>query len=152
MELKTLLDQKGGEIVLDAMEAVRRSHLTHYDAEGSDETRRRLESLYVLVVECAGTRRIRPMLRHAEKVAAERFAAGYGLFEVQTAFNVLEEAIWRRVLEELPPEDLARALGTISTILGMGKDALARSYVSLASRREAPSLDLRAVFKGTVGS
>ena len=63
-----------------------------------------------------------------------------------------EPRIWKRVLEELPPEELAGALGTIGTILGMGKDALARSYVSLASRKEAPSLDLRAVFKGTVGA
>jgi len=151
MDLKTLLDGRGAEVVRDAMEAVRRTHLAHYDAAGAGETRRRLESLYELVVQCAETRRIRPMLLHAEKVAAERFAAGYGLFEVQTAFNVLEEAIWRRVLEELPPAELAQALGTISTVLGMGKDALARAYVSLASRREAPSLDLRAVFKGTVG-
>ena len=152
MDLKKLLDDRRGEVVDEAMEAVRRAHLTHYDAAGADETRSRLESLYELIVRCAADRRIRPMLQHAEKVAAERFASGYGLFEVQTAFNVLEEAIWRRVLEELPPEELAGALGTISTILGLGKDALARSYVSLASRKEAPSLDLRSVFKGTVGA
>lgn len=152
MDLKTLLGEKGPEVVAEAMEAVRRAHLAHYDAAGNEETRRRLESLYELVVRCSADRRIRPMLQHAEKVAAERFAAGYGLFEVQTAFNVLEEAIWKRVLDELPPGELAQALGTISTILGMGKDALARSYVSLASRQEAPSLDLRAVFKGTVGA
>jgi hypothetical protein len=152
MNLKRLLDDRRGEVVKEALEAVRRAHLAHYDAVGTEETRRRLESLYELIVQCAEDRRIRPMLKYSDKVAAERFEAGYGLFEVQTAFNVLEEAIWKRVLEELPPEELAGALGVISTILGMGKDALARSYVSLASSKEAPSLDLRAVFKGTVGA
>ena len=37
----------------------------------------------------------------------------------------------------------------IGTVLGAGKDALARRYVSLASGARAPSLDLAALFSGT---
>jgi len=47
-----------------------------------------------------------------------------------------------------PPDELAEAVGLLSTILGFGKDALARTYVSLASHRRVPSLDLSALFSG----
>ena len=39
----------------------------------------------------------------------------------------------------------------MTTILGSGKDALARKYVSLAAGAHAPSLDLRSLFAGTDG-
>ena len=91
------------------------------------------------------------MIAHAETIARERFEAGFDLSEVQTAFNVLEEAIWVRVLKNLPPNELAEALGLISTVLGGGKDALARSYVTLASKTKSPSLNLQSLFAGTEG-
>ena len=68
---------------------------------------------------------------------------------MQTAFNTLEEAMWTRVIAAVPPADLAEAIGLLSTILGFGKDALARRYVSLASQRHVPTLDLTAMFAGT---
>jgi hypothetical protein len=34
-------------------------------------------------------------------------------------------------------------------VVGAGKDALAREYVSMASHRHVPSLDLSALFRGT---
>jgi hypothetical protein len=58
---------------------------------------------------------------------------------VQTALNVLEEAIWKQITKLMSPAEQAEALGLISSILGSGKDILARTYVSLAgkSRRGA---------------
>jgi hypothetical protein len=91
------------------------------------------------------------MIAHAEGIARERFEAGFDLWEVQTAFNVLEEAIWVRILKELAPTDFAEALGIISTVLGVGKDTLARRYVSLASRSRVPTLNLQSLFTGTEG-
>jgi hypothetical protein len=91
------------------------------------------------------------MLSYAEQVAEERFNAGYDLSEVQTAFNTLEEATWSRVFAELEPAEFAQALGLVSTVLGAAKDALARTYVSLATNAHAPSLDLHALFEGTEG-
>jgi hypothetical protein len=43
-----------------------------------------------------------------------------------------------------PPAELAEAIGLLSTILGYGKETLARRYVSLASARHVPTLDLSA--------
>ena len=69
--------------------------------------------------------------------------------EVQTAFNVLEESMWRHVVAEVPTDELVESLGLLSTVLGVGKDVLARTYVSLASHEHVTSLDLRALFEGT---
>ena len=94
-------------------------------------------------------RNLGPMIAHADTVARERFASGFDLWEVQTAFNVLEETIWQRILAEMPAGEFARALGLVSTILGAGKDALARRYVALATKTRAPSLNLQSLFSGT---
>ena len=56
--------------------------------------------------------------------------------------------MWRRVVAAEPPDALAECIGLLSTVLGAGKDALARTYVSLASHRRVPSLDLSALFEG----
>ncbi len=67
---------------------------------------------------------------------------------MQTAFNVLEEAMWRTVVAATPPDQLAEAVGLLSTVLGAGKDALAAAYVSLATQHHVGSLDLTAMFQG----
>ncbi|HEX7581498.1 MAG TPA: hypothetical protein VF321_00300 [Gaiellaceae bacterium] len=121
----------------------------HYDAAGAPEVRRRLEALLDHGLEALATHDLTPIVAHAQQIARERFSAGYDLSEVQSAFNALEAATWARVLATLPPDRFARTLGLVSTILGAGKDALARTYVSLATDAHAPSLDLRALFAGT---
>lgn len=80
-----------------------------------------------------------------------RLESGYDLVEVQTAFNALEVAVWTHLLAGVEPAELARALGFVSTLLGAGKDVLAREYVSLATDAHAPSLDLYALFAGAAG-
>lgn len=126
-------------------------HARHYEAAGEAETRRRLETLFERLVDAAGSRDVTAMASYAEAVAEERFNAGYDLAEVQTAFNALEEATWTQALAAVPPEEVAETLGSVSTILGCGKDALARRYVSLAAHGHAPSLNQRALFEGTDG-
>lgn len=146
MTLHELLHQHGEAIVNDAMDAVERSHLKSYAQSGADATRQRLRDLYILTVRAIADRQLGAIIAHAEAIAQARFAAGFDLWEVQTAFNVLEEAIWLRIIKELPPADYAEALGLVSTVLGAGKDALARAYVSLASKSRAPTLNLQSLF------
>ena len=128
--------------------ALRRAHARHYESE----VQRRLEALFDQLLRALDERDVTGMLTYAEQVAEERFNAGYDLSEVQTAFNALEEATWARAMSELESTELAETLGLVSTILGTGKDALARRYVSLATRAHVPSLDLRALFTGTGGT
>lgn len=151
MELVTLLHDSSEEILAAAMEAVERTHLKNYERAGKEHTHQRLKALLVLTTRGVKERNLGPMIAHAETIAQERFAAGYDLSEVQTAFNVLEEAIWTRILKVLPPVEYGEALGLVATVLGAGKDSLARRYVTLASKTKAGSLNLQSLFSGTEG-
>ena len=148
MNLNELLHNRTVEIVDEAAAAMSRAHLTHYEKAGAEHIHQRLKALYVLTARAVKERNLGPMIAHADSVARERFEAGYNLWEVQTAFNVLEEVMWTRILNELPPTEYAEALGLISTVLGTGKDTLARRYVALASRTKAASLNLQSLFTG----
>lgn len=140
------------EAILEAAEAgLARMHARHYESAGASEVRQRLEALYDHLLDALRSRNLGPIVAYAEQVARERFNAGYDLSEVQTAFNALEEATWSRIFAGLQPTQFAEALGLVSTILGAAKDALARTYVSLATNSHAPSLDLQALFAGTEG-
>lgn len=148
MKLVDRLNNESGTIVDDALAAVRRAQLPHYEESGVAATRLRLQDLYELLVQCLEEKSLIPVISHAEQVAEARFRAGFGLGEVQTAFNVLEEALWKYIVRELPPDELSEALGSVGTILGAGKDKLARTYVSLATQTQVPSLNMDALFRG----
>ena len=151
MELVTLLHDHSDEILAAASEAVERTHLKNYERAGKEQTHQRLKALLVLTTRGVKERNLGPMIAYAETIGRERFAAGYDLAEVQTAFNVLEEAIWTKILKTLPPSEFGHALGLVATVLGAGKDSLARTYVTLASKSKAGSLNLQSLFSGTEG-
>ena len=151
MTLVELLQAQSNEILKNAFESVKRSQLKSYDKSGDEHIHQRLKALFVLTARAIKERNLGPMIAHAETVANERFAAGYDLSEVQTAFNVLEESIWVDIVKYLPPAEYGEALGLVSTVLGAGKDSLARRYVSLASHSKATSLNLHSIFSGTEG-
>lgn len=141
--------QLGSAAIVDAAcQALDRSHLAHYEDVGADERRRRIQSLFEVVIASLDQRDLVPVQRYAEAVARERFDGGFDVSEVQTAFNVLEEVTWRHVVMSTDPASLAEAIGAVATVLGAGKDILARTYVALATKRHVPSLDLTALFRG----
>ena len=149
MHLDTLLSDARSSVLDEAYAAVERSAVTHYERAGEAFTRLALDELFTRVVDAIRTRDLGPLVGHAEHLAAERFEHGFDVSEVQVAVNALELAMWRRVVSAVPPADLAEGIGLLSTALGAAKDALTRSYVSLASHRHVTSLDLSALFDGT---
>jgi hypothetical protein len=148
VKLMDALHAARDEVVTEASQALARGHLPHYEAAGAEESRDRLAALLALVSECLEQESLVPISRYAQTVAEERFRAGFDVGEVQTGFNVLEEAIWHVVIRGLPGEELAEATGLVGTVLGAGKDALARTWVSLAAEQHVTSLDLSALFLG----
>ena len=152
MNIHQLLQDQSSDIIGEAQTAIARARLVHYERSGPEHTHQRLKALYALTTRAVKEKNLGPMIAHAETVARERFEAGFDLSEVQTAFNVLEEAMWMRILKDLPPDQIGEALGLVSTVLGAGKDKLARTYVSLASKSKAPSLNMQSLFGGTEGS
>jgi hypothetical protein len=151
MTLHELLHTQSKQTINEAVDLLERSRLSHYKMAGREHTHHRLMALYVLTTKAVHERNIGPMIAHANTIAEERFNAGYDLSEVQAAFNVLEEVLWQKIIKEIPAANQAEALGLIGTVLGAGKDALARAYVSLASKTKAPSLNLQSLFAGIEG-
>ena len=149
MDVAVLLENARPQVLDEAYAALESSHIAHYEAAGEPLTRQRLGDLHDLVVSSIRDRDLSPVVTYAETVAAERFHSGFDISEVQTAFNCLEESMWRRLVADEPQAELAEAIGLLSTVLGAGKDALARTYVSLAGHRHVTSLDLSALFHGT---
>jgi len=152
MDTTDFLKSEREAIVEDAETGLRGRHVRHYETVDPTEVRGRLETLFDHLLGAAQGRDLSAIVAYASQVADERFKAGYDLSEVQVAFNALEEAAWRRVFEALDPSDYAEALGLVSTILGVAKDALGRAYVSLATEAHAPSMDLKALFAGSEGT
>ena len=141
------------EMVLSkALRALDRTGFRHYQSLQPDQTRERLAALYDITQGCVVKKNASRMLAHVLDIAKERYDSGFSLGEVQTAFNVLEEAIWLQALEKLPPEDFVAVLGPVGTVLGLGKDELAREYLSLATGNKVPPMNQRALFAGTDGS
>lgn len=148
-EVADFLARNRAAIVDSAHDRLRHAHAPHYASADAEETHARLDLLFGHVVDAVAARDLRPVEAYAEAVASERFESGYDLAEVQTAFNAIEEATWTCVLADLEPSSFANALGLVTTVVGAGKDALARAYVSRAARTHAPTLNLRALFGGT---
>ena len=149
MDAIELLREKGGEIVDKATDAITGRHLGHYENAKPAQTRERFETLCGLTLECLVTKSAIPMIKYAEKIAQQRFSSGFSLREVQTAFNVLEESIWDKILGEMQPNEYADAVALVNTVLRIGKESVARTYFSFVSKSKVPSLDLKAHFTGT---
>ena len=148
MDLAILLQTEQNAIVGEAADRLTRAHLQHYAVSDSAENRARLQRLAELISDCVQQRNLIPMVDYAERLAEERFQGGFGVQEVLTAFNVMEETIWARITDAIEPADYPLAFGLLGTVLGAGKQALAVRYVSLAAKYQMPSLDLTSLFKG----
>ena len=101
---------------------------------GPDGRRREVRQLFGLVLRGMRAGGAEPVIRPCEQIAAHCYAAGTDLAEVQGPFTVLAEVLWRQLAGALAGEQLVQALGLLNTIAGAGKDAMARTYVALATR------------------
>jgi hypothetical protein len=134
MELTGLLSDGSQELLEEAVQELRQARLEHHGARQPRTIRERLTTLLDLTFRCLGAGRADPMVDYTTQIADERVEAGDDLLELQTALNVLEEALWR----SMQPAEVARALSLVSVALGMGQDALARACVSVAAEPLSP--------------
>jgi hypothetical protein len=149
VNLIELLERQGTEITAEASDALTRARLPHYAESGAQENLRRISELFGLTVQCIRSRDLVPMLEHARTVARERFRDGFDLREVHSAFNVLEEVLWKRITAGVAPPEYPEAFGLTSTVLGAGKQALALEYLALATQKPRDvSLDRSDQFTG----
>ena len=67
-----------------------------------------------------------------EKVAAERFEAGYELSEVQIGINTLEESMWRKTSEFVDQDKQINAMKEVSYLFCKAKQKLLSEYALLS--------------------
>jgi methylmalonyl-CoA decarboxylase len=138
VETSAVLATAEDRVVEEAAVALERRHQAHHHAVSPEERRRNVRDLFELVVQCVHEGRAEPIIALSQQIAANRFEAGFDIAEIQGTFNVLEEVLWRHVAGALADDQRIEALGLVNTILGAGRDALARTYVALASRGAGP--------------
>lgn len=148
MNLVECLNQNQNEIIRTAFDSLLRSNLKHYSSSNANENWLRIEKLFDLTLNSIKDKNLIDMIEYSETVAAERYKMGFDLHEVHTAYNVLEEALWKEILNNIDSKDIGNALGLVSTILGTGKETLALTYISLTGKTKTKSLDLSELFKG----
>jgi methylmalonyl-CoA decarboxylase len=138
VETSAVLASAEDRVVDEAVAALGRRHQAHHQASSPEERRRYLRDLFGLVVQCAQEGHAGPIIALSEQIAADRFAGGLDIAGIQGTFNVLEEVLWSHIASTFAGDQRIEALGLVNTILGAGKDALARTYVALASRGASP--------------
>jgi|SRR5690606_6660458 hypothetical protein len=146
MNIVELLTAAQKEIIEEALHSLSRAHLNSYEKLNEDENRERLNRLYSLVLQSVKDKALLPVISYSEKIAKERYESGFDFKEVHSAYNVLEEVIWKKIIAEIEAAKLGEALGLVSTVLGAGKQSLAAAYISLSSKTKIPSLDLTSLF------
>ena len=132
-EISAVLARAEDQVVGDAVAALDQRDQDRRHALNPAERRRDVQHLFGLVRRCLHEGRADPIVTPSQQFAADRFTAGIDLADVQAAFVVLEEVLWHHLSAELPGDQQLQALRLVNAIVGTGKDALARTYVALAS-------------------
>jgi len=117
-----------------------------------DYRRRDVRQLFRLVLRCVRAGRAGPIIRPSEQIAAHGYAAGIDLTEGHGAFDVLAEVLRRQLADALADEQLVQALDLLNAIVGAGKDAMARTYVALATSDRNGQGEPPAADSGTAGA
>jgi methylmalonyl-CoA decarboxylase len=149
METSTVLASATEQVVSEAVAALERRDQAPGHAASREERRRDVRDLLKLVLRCVQEGRAESITKPCERMAAGSFAAGADIAEAQEIFNVLEEVLWRHVIDIFGDEQRIEALGLVNAIVGAGKDAFAQTYVAVASGRgDRPGQKLTAATGG----
>lgn len=148
MEIKELLSKEAMGILETSMVALTKANLQPYKQSPQEENRKRFLKLIHLIIDAVDEKTLVPIQEYAVRVAKERHKNGFCLREVFTAFNVLEEALWKCIIEHTSTAEHAKHLGLVSTILSRGKESLALAYMDLVVEDPNPVRDLSALASG----
>ena len=136
MTFLELLKTNPDKILFDATEFLVRSDLEHYNKLNPERVRARLARLYFITRECVELNSNDSIKKYMEDIGKERFESGYELYEVQTAINILEECLWKNIIERVNKNEHLSSLLRSHEIMCAAKGALAKSYMSFEKKRE----------------
>lgn len=135
MELSAFLQLNREEIIGLASGSLSRIPVEYRQKDGRTANRDRVEELFNLTLLSIETRNYLPLIDFSEKLAKERFDEYYDLHDIQVMYNVLEEELWKKILDEFNPEEFQDSLSLISTILGFGKEMIATTFSDLSANK-----------------
>jgi methylmalonyl-CoA decarboxylase len=138
VDASAVLADAEDRVVDEAVTALTQRDQARPQSRGPEECRRHVRQLFGLVLRCVREGRAELIAKPSVQIAAHCFAAGVDLAEVQGEFNVLTEVLWRHVAGSIAAQQQVQALGLVNAIAGAGKDAMARTYLALASRAGDP--------------
>ena len=133
MQISAILVRTEDRVIRDAVAALEQRDQARRGVPSPAERRRDVEYLLELVRQCLHQGRSDPIITPSQQLAADCFGAGIDLADVQAAFVVLQDVLWRHLSAALPGDQQLETLRLVNAILGTGKDALARTYVALAT-------------------
>lgn len=97
----------------------------------------------------------KPFVQFVRDITHERISEGFHLWEIQTAFTLLEQRAWQIAVEHCNVASVVRALSIVTGTVGSGKDELARLYLERSERADRTIVNLenklQELFKGTEG-
>jgi methylmalonyl-CoA decarboxylase len=134
VEASAVLARAEDRVIDEAVAALAQRAQAHHHAASIEDRRRDVRQLFRLVLRGLHEGRAEPVIKPAEQIAAHCFAAGVDMTEMQAEFNVLAEVLWRHVAGALAGKQQVQALELVNVVAGAAKDALARTYVALASQ------------------
>ena len=132
MTLLELCYHKPDLILLDSTNSLLRAQLPHYKEVIPDQIKLRYQHLFDGMVSCIESNKFDAMNKLMEKVAAERFEAGYELSEVQIGINTLEESMWRKTSEFVDQDKQINAMKEVSYLFCKAKQKLLSEYALLS--------------------
>jgi hypothetical protein len=132
MTLLELCYNKPDLILLDSTNCLVRAQLQHYKHLTPEKLRFRLLRLFQALVKSIEVNSCDEMDNFMEKVSDERYESGYELHEVQTAINIMEECLWKKISEFVFADQQIAAMKQVTCILSRAKDALANEYALLS--------------------
>ena len=136
--LSPVLADARDRVVGEALAALSERDQAGCFAASPAERRQDIEHLFDLVQRCVHQGHWEPIIEPSQQLAADRFAAGIEIAEIQATFTVLQDALWRHLADAVAADQRLGTLQFVSVILGTGRDALARAYVLLASDQGDP--------------
>ncbi len=88
-------------------------------ASSPAERRQDMEHLFELIQRCVHEGHCEPIIGPSQQMAADHFAAGIEIAEVQAAFTVLEDVLWRHLADAVSGDDQRlETLRLVNVILG----------------------------------
>jgi len=133
-KLAGIVEARAEQIALNFVNEVQK--LEHYKLLRFEEVYNRGKAFMEAFLNAIRENNISHFLSYMSRISGERSKQGYDLDETLTAFRVLEENVWKSVMEDAPSQDVPKLLKIANQVLGVGKDQLARVYLKLRIRTE----------------